>query len=156
MDNLLSKKLESYYDISHKTVSFLFLSPVCGYTLAALLNNEIHMQVGRRGIACISATCHLVTFSTASLHPQYPILVLSFAVGGFGNGLADSGWNAWISNLSSANELLGIMHGLYGIGAVISPLIVSALVTKAHIPWFRFYHFMVRFVHLDNWRFTHV
>ncbi|PWY67647.1 MFS transporter [Aspergillus sclerotioniger CBS 115572] len=134
--------LESYYDISHTTVSLLFLSPVCGYTLAGLLNNEIHVQVGRRGIACISAACHLFTFSIASLHPRYPVLVVSSAVGGFGTGIADSAWNAWISSLSSANQLMGILHGLYGVGAMISPLIVSALVTRANVPWFRFYNIM--------------
>ena len=139
----MSQKLEPYYDISHTAVSLLFLSPVCGYTLAGLLNNEIHVQVGRRGIACISATCHLLTFSIASLHPRYPVLVLSFAVGGFGNGIADSAWNAWISSLSSAHQLLGLLHGLYGMGAVISPLIVSALVTQANVAWFRFYNIMV-------------
>ncbi|KAL3482918.1 major facilitator superfamily domain-containing protein [Aspergillus germanicus] len=134
--------LETYYEISHTAVSLLFLSPVCGYTLAALLNNAIHVQLSHRGIAFISATCHLLTFSIASLHPRYPILVLSFALSGFQNGLADSGWNAWISSLPTANELLGLLHGLYGVGAVISPLIVSGLVAKATIPWFRFYNIM--------------
>ncbi|GKZ25514.1 hypothetical protein AbraIFM66951_001055 [Aspergillus brasiliensis] len=134
--------LESYYNISHATVSLLFLSPICGYTLAALLNSEVHIQVGRRGIAFISATCHLLTFSIVSLHPQFPIVVVSFVLSGFGNGLADSGWNAWISSLPRSNELLGMLHGLYGLGAVLSPLIVSGLVTRANVPWFHFYTIM--------------
>ncbi|CAK41780.1 uncharacterized protein An13g03890 [Aspergillus niger] len=134
--------LEKYYNISHATVSLLFLSPVCGYTLAALLNSEIHVQVGRRGIAFISAICHFLTFSIVALHPRYPIVVVSFALSGFGTGLADSGWNAWISSLPRSNELLGMLHGLYGLGAVLSPLIVSGLVTRAKVPWFYFYTIM--------------
>ncbi|CAG8941375.1 unnamed protein product [Penicillium salamii] len=132
---------ESYYDISYTVVSLLFLSPVCGYMLSAILNNEIHVRLGRRGIACIHSICHLFTFGVVSLHPPYPILVVSLAIGGIGNGLADSGWNAWIGAMGNSNELLGIMHGLYGVGAVISPLLVT-LMSKSNVPWFRFYNFM--------------
>lgn len=124
-------------------VSLLFLSPVCGYTLAAILNHEIHVRLGRRGVACIHSFCHLFTFIVASLHPPYPILVLSLAVGGIANGVADSGWNAWIGDMANSNELLGMLHGLYGVGAVVSPLLASLLISKANCPWFRFYNVMV-------------
>lgn len=110
-----------------------------------MLNNEVHVRLGQRGIACIHSLCHLLTFVILSLHPPYPILVISLVMGGIGNGLADSGWNAWIGAMINSHELLGIMHGLYGIGAVVSPLIATILVNKAHLPWFRFYNVMVCF-----------
>jgi fucose permease len=72
------------------------------------------------------------------------VLVVSFIFAGLGNGLADSAWNAWIGNLGDANQLLGLLHGSYGIGAVISPLIASFLVADAGLPWFYFYYIMVR------------
>lgn len=52
----------------------------------------------------------------------------------FGNGLEDGGWNAWIGNMESANELLGLLHGAYGLGATISPLIATSMVTKGDLP----------------------
>jgi fucose permease len=70
---------------------------------------------------------------------------VSFIFAGLGNGLADSAWNAWIGNLDDANQLLGLLHGFYGIGAVISPLIASFLVADAGLPWYYFYYIMVRF-----------
>jgi fucose permease len=33
------------------------------------------------------------------------------------------------------NQLLGLLHGFYGVGAVISPLIASLLVADAGLPW---------------------
>ena len=42
----------------------------------------------------------------------------------------------------TANELIGALQGFYGIGAAIGPLVVGALVTKYHWPWYRFYHIM--------------
>lgn len=36
---------------------------------------------------------------------------------GLGSGLQDSAWNAWVGNMQNANELLGFLHGVYGLGA---------------------------------------
>ncbi|KAJ5800521.1 uncharacterized protein N7518_002589 [Penicillium psychrosexuale] len=133
---------ESYYSISHTVASFLFLSPVCGYVLAAVLNDTIHTKLGRRGVAWISASNHFIGHLFVSLHPPYPALVALFVLQGFGNGLADSGYNAWVASMTNANQILGIMHGLYGFGAVLSPLAATLLVTKANLPWFYFYYLM--------------
>jgi fucose permease len=50
---------------------------------------------------------------------------------GFGNGLEDGAWNAWIGNMEKANELLGFLHGAYGLGATISPLIATASMLRS-------------------------
>lgn len=64
----------------------------------------------------------------------YPVLVVSFIFAGFGNGLTDSAWNAWIGNMANADELLGFLHGYYDVGAVLSSLAATSLVTKANCP----------------------
>jgi fucose permease len=65
--------------------------------------------------------------------------------------MADSAWNAWIGNLDNANQLLGLLHGCYGIGAVISPLVASLLIADAGLPWFYFYYIMVCLFQLGDW-----
>jgi fucose permease len=45
--------------------------------------------------------------------------------------------------MEHANELLGFLHGAYGLGATISPLIATAMVTKGNLPWYNFYFVMV-------------
>jgi fucose permease len=77
------------------------------------------------------------------LHPPYPVLVIAFMIAGYGNGLADAAYNAYIGNMANANELLGFLHGLYGFGAVISPLVATSMITKVGIPWYGFYYVMV-------------
>jgi len=62
---------------------------------------------------------------------------------GFGNGLEDSAWNAWIGNMQSANEILGFLHGAYGLGATIGPLIATTMVTHGDLPWYTFYYLMI-------------
>ncbi|KAF9883908.1 hypothetical protein FE257_002651 [Aspergillus nanangensis] len=135
--------LEQYYHLSYTIVSLVFFSPLGGYTLAALLNNKIHVTLGRRGVAIIAPGCHLIAYIVNCLHPPYPVLVVSFIFAGFGNGLADAAWNAWIGNMADANQLLGLLHGLYGVGAVLSPLIATSLITRANLGWYYFYYIMI-------------
>jgi hypothetical protein len=45
--------------------------------------------------------------------------------------------------MENANELLGILHGAYGLGGAIAPLIATAMITKAYLPWYAYYYMMV-------------
>ncbi|KAL4735435.1 major facilitator superfamily domain-containing protein [Aspergillus similis] len=135
--------LEEYYNLSYTTVSLVFLSPIGGYTLAAVTNNTLHQHLGQRGIAWLSPGCHLLAYIVNCVHPPYPVLVVSFIFAGLGNGLADSAWNAWIGNMADSNQILGLLHGLYGLGAVMAPLVATSLITEAGVGWYYFYYIMV-------------
>jgi MFS family permease len=72
---------------------------LAGYTASALLNNSIHLKYGQRGIAFIAPGCHIIAYIIICVHPPYPVLVIVFMIAGFGNGLADAAWNAWMGNM---------------------------------------------------------
>lgn len=84
-----------------------------------------------------------MAYVVIAVHPPYPVLVVVFAIAGFGNGLEDAAWNAWMGAMTNANEVLGFLHGIYGLGATIAPLIATSLITKANMPWWTWYYFMV-------------
>ncbi|KAI4721041.1 MFS general substrate transporter [Aureobasidium sp. EXF-10727] len=141
--------LEIHYKLSYTIVSLIFLSPLIGYNLSALLNNTIHLRFGQRGVAFIGPFCHLLAYIVIAVHPPYPVLVIVFAIAGFGNGLEDAAWNAWMGAMSNANEVLGFLHGVYGLGATIAPLIATSLITKADKPWWTWYYFMIAFAAVE-------
>lgn len=87
--------------------------------------------------------CHLTAYVGIAAHPPYPALIVFFLIAGFANGIEDAAWNAWIGKLANPNELLGLLHGIYGVGAVLSPLIATSLITKAGWGWWGFYYLMV-------------
>lgn len=124
-------------------MSLVFLSPVIGYGASAMTINMIHMRFGQRGIAFVGPAAHLVAYIVICLHPPYPALVIAFIVAGFGQGVADGAWNAWIGDMANANELLGFLHGFYGLGAALSPLIATTLITKVSWEWYEFYYIMI-------------
>lgn len=75
-------------------------------------------------------------------HPPYPVVVAILAIAGLGVGVTDAAWNAWIGNLAHTNQLLGLLHGFYGLGATISPLVATSMITKAHLGWWTFFYLM--------------
>ncbi|KAM0322167.1 hypothetical protein ACHAQA_009656 [Verticillium albo-atrum] len=135
--------LEEYYKLDYIIVSLLFLSPFVGYVCSAILNNWLHMNFGQRGIAILCGSSHLIAYIIVSQHPPYPVLVVVYALAGFGNGIADAAWNAFIGNLANANETLGFLHALYGVGGTISPLIATTMITEAGLQWYHFYYVMI-------------
>lgn len=135
--------LETYYHVTYTVISLVFLAPVCGYVTSALTNNMIHMRLGQRGVAIMGPSSHLIAYVVIAVHPPYPVLVVVLIMAGYGNGLADSAWNAWLGDMANANEILGFLHGFYGLGAALSPLIATTLVTKAGWHWYEFYYIMI-------------
>ncbi|KAK2806418.1 hypothetical protein FQN50_005835 [Emmonsiellopsis sp. PD_5] len=138
--NLRARQLETYYNVSYTVISLVFLSPLVGYIASALLNNMIHMRFGQRGVAIIGPLAHLIAYIIVCIHPPYPVLVVAFIIAGLGNGLADAAWNAWVGGMANANELLGLVHGCYGLGALLAPTIATSLITKADWTWYQFYY----------------
>jgi fucose permease len=141
--------IETYYNISYTVISLVFLAPFVGYLIAALSNNLIHHHLGQRGVAILGPIFRLIGYIPLACHPPYPALPVVMLFPGFGNGLEDSAWNAWIGNMHSANELLGILHGAYGLGATIGPLIATAMVTKSNLQWYTFYYMMIGLAALE-------
>ncbi|KAH8594918.1 MFS transporter-like protein [Bisporella sp. PMI_857] len=135
--------LEKYYNINYTVVSLVFLSPFAGYTLASLVNNATHVKFGQRGVAVVAPGCHLLSYIVFVFHPPYPVLVIFFAIVGFGNGLIDGAWCAWLGNMKKANQVSGVLQAFYALGATISPLIATAMFTKGGLPWYSFYYLMV-------------
>ncbi|KAK7398038.1 hypothetical protein QQX98_012588 [Neonectria punicea] len=137
--------IETYYDLNYTTVSTLFVVSFVAYLAAGLSNNWIHYTVGQRGVAFLGPVCRLIGYIPMALHPPFPVLPIAMLFAGFGNGIEDSAYNAWVGNMHHANELLGFLHGSYGLGATISPLIASAMVTKGNLEWYVFFYVMIGF-----------
>ena len=102
------------------------------------------MTYGQLGVCIIAPICKLIAYAVSCAHPPYAVLPVIYVFSGFGNGLEDGAFNAWIGAMEYPNQLLGVLHASYGLGATISPLIATSLVTKGALPWWTFYYIMVR------------
>ena len=51
--------------------------------------------------------------------------------------------------MDQQNQLLGLLHGCYGLGATVSPLVGTAMVTKGLLGWWTFYYVMAGLVTVE-------
>lgn len=136
-------KLETEYQLSDIKVSLIFLINPIGYLSAAALNNSIHLKFGQRGVALIAPIGHLIFTCVASLHPNFYLLLASFAFAGFGTGLFDGAWCAWAGAMENANTVSGFLHGSYSVGAGLGPFLAGTLLSKGQYPWYSWYYVLV-------------
>ena len=71
------------------------------------------------------------------------MLVVCNMFSGFGNGLTDACFCAWIGVMDKANAVQGFLHAFYSVGALSAPLIATSLVVTHELPWYTFYYVMV-------------
>lgn len=135
-------QIEKYYGISYITVSLAFLAPFAGSLLAASINDKVHRMVGRVGVVAIGSALQLTYFVTASIAPAFPLFIVACSGAGLGSGIIEGSWNAFAGTLKDSNQLLGILHGFYGIGGVVSPSVGQVIIEKG-LPWNRVYLILV-------------
>jgi len=76
-------------------------------------------------------------------------VVVILALAGVGNGLLDAAWNAWIGTMDHPNQILGLLHGCYGLGGTIAPIVATSMITKGNLKWWNFYYLMAGLVTLE-------
>lgn len=131
----LIPKFQEYYKIGDAQTSLIFLASTSGYILLALVNEPSHSAVGCRGVVTFGSTAMSLAYLIISSKPPFWILVICYIFVGLGLGSLDAALNAWMGVLEDSNQLLGILHGCYGIGCMISPPLITNLLERKHNPW---------------------
>ena len=124
--------LTAEYGVSTVTVSNIFLVQMLGYTLASVFNDKIHRKVGMRGAIIGAAISCIVFFGILSSKPSsiYIYICCNLPLG-LAIGLLDCTANVLIGNLiTNKNEWMGILHGLYGAAAMVTPPLVTMFVER--------------------------
>ncbi|KAK9311331.1 major facilitator superfamily domain-containing protein [Lipomyces starkeyi] len=134
--------IESYYHQTYTVISLCFLAPAAGYMIAAVLNSNVHILLGRWGTILGGLSLICLAYSLICWTPPLPVLVTSYGIAGLGIGTIDAAWNAYVADLQHVNEIMGLMHGLYGVGATVSPLISTAMASSG-TRWSYYYFIML-------------
>jgi MFS family permease len=125
---VLLPSLESYYHLNYLVVSIAFLAPFCGYIAAAGFCDLLHRRIGRWGVAVLGASCQMICYIISITRPPFPAFVIGYGIFGFGGGLIDSTFNSWLGSLKQANQVMGLLHGFYGMGGIICPAVFTAMI----------------------------
>lgn len=135
------------FNLTPATVTFLFISQITGYVLAAFSSSLISHRLGLAPMLWIAA----VTLTTALvIYGLAPIWLVMVAVGtllGLGIGLIDAGINTYMVSDQREAKWMGLLHGFYGIGALLGPTIATTLLTVG-LSWRQVYFVIASIVAL--------
>lgn len=106
-----------------------------GYLVTAMVNSITHDYLGIRGVAVLGSTSMTLAYLIISHKPPFSVFLICYFMSGVGFGTLDASLNTWMGNLTDSNQLLGILHGCYGVGSLISPALITYLLSKPENRW---------------------
>jgi fucose permease len=126
--------LQLYYGgVTDEEVSLVFIGSFMGYSLASLLNVTLSTRLGLGRLIILGAAIQGIASAIIAFRPPFIAIAMCYAVAGFGLALQDAQLNTYVARLPGAATKLGIVHAIYGVGALLSPT-VATLLMQAKIP----------------------
>ncbi|KAI0767878.1 MFS general substrate transporter [Irpex lacteus] len=122
----LLPRIQSNYHVGYAVVSLIFIFNCVGFVGGALLNVYLTDKLGLGKSILhpfIGATSQMIGYALMAPAGPFPVFVLGFVFNGFGISLQDAGSNGYVASLKdNAETKMGVMHAIYGVGALIAPI----------------------------------
>lgn len=134
----LIPSIEAHYSIGYAIVSLIFVGNAVGWLSAAPITHALLGRIGRAKMLALAQSLMLAGYIVLICKPPFPIVTLAFFLLGLGMAFNLALNNTFCANLADATGLLGFLHGSYGIGGTVGPLIATAFVSYGH-GWNVFY-----------------
>ncbi|KAF6831729.1 MFS efflux [Colletotrichum musicola] len=131
--------MEKHYDIGYAVVSLIFIGNAFGFIFGAVFLESLRARLGRARMLALAQGLIALAYVPVLARAPFPVVVVSFFMIGFGMSLNLAVSNVFCGSLREANAALGYLHGAYGVGGTIGPLMATALVTAAHASWSTYY-----------------
>ncbi|KAF5022079.1 hypothetical protein F66182_5877 [Fusarium sp. NRRL 66182] len=131
--------METYYGIGYGVVSLIFVGQAIGFITAAVFLDVLRAKLGRGKLLGLSQALVTLAYIPIICGAPFPVVVFSFFFIGFSGSVTVAIANLFCGGLQRGTFMLGLLHGSYGIGGTVGPLIATALVTAANTVWTRYY-----------------
>ncbi|KAI0676395.1 MFS general substrate transporter [Trametes maxima] len=122
----LLPRIQSVYHVGFAVVSLIFVFNCVGFVTGAGVNVWLTDRFGFGIVMVIGSFAQVIGYALEAPAPPFPVLVLGYAINGFGLSLQDAGANGFVASLKeNASTKMGILHAIYGVGALSSPLVAT-------------------------------
>ncbi|KAL7627399.1 hypothetical protein AAE478_001592 [Parahypoxylon ruwenzoriense] len=130
--------METHYNIGYAVVSLLFIGNALGFIMAAPFVDQIRLHLGRAKAMALSQALISLGYLPLICAAPFPVVAVAYFFIGFGVAVQLAICNVFCANLRNGTTMLGAMHGSYGIGGTIGPLIATSIVSAGAL-WSRYY-----------------
>ncbi len=109
-----------------------------GFILAGPLVQAIKHRSGRALAYIIASSLSAFAFIAIICKPPFHVEIMSSSIVGFRVAVHLTMTNVFCAKFAKGAAILGFMHGNYGVGGTVVPLLATAMVSKG-MQWSRFY-----------------
>ncbi|KAI0631187.1 MFS general substrate transporter [Trametes polyzona] len=138
----LLPRIQSVYHVGFAVVSLIFVFNCVGFVTGAAANVWLTDRFGFGTVSVfalvftddtLGSLAQVAGYALEAPAPPFPVFVLGYAVNGFGLSLQDAGANGFVASLKdNAATKMGILHAIYGAGALSSPLVATQFSQLTH------------------------
>jgi fucose permease len=124
---VLLPSLSAYYHVDQAVVGLIFFASATGYLLSALSTGLLTAQIGLRWYLVVGTTLFMLCCFILALQPPFALLLVIRLLQGMAAAIIEAGLNMFLATLPNKIALLNYLHAFYGAGALLGPLIASAI-----------------------------
>ena len=115
-------------------LGWLLAATIGGYFVASIANGEVTRRLGTGRALVTSGITATVSLAGYAVAPSWPVLLAVGVMLGLAGGMIDAAMNAHVA-LHHDARAMGLLHASFGLGATISPLIMTRLITVGPSGW---------------------
>jgi fucose permease len=119
------------YGVDPAIIGITFFASSGGFVLAGLSNGAMIARLGIRVTLAVGGGAYVVAGLYLATRPPFAAFVAVQLVTGYGIGVFESGLNTYLVALPRATTLLNRLHGFFGVGALLGPVLAAWIVGRA-------------------------
>ncbi|KAI0322837.1 MFS general substrate transporter [Amylostereum chailletii] len=144
----LLPRIQEVYHVGFAVVSLIFVANCIGFVTGSLSNIWLTRKLGFGKIIVLGSLAQTIGYCFQSPAPPFPVFVIGYGINGFGLALQDAQANGYVASYkSNGATLMGVLHAVYGAGALASPLVATQF---AQLPHWSFHYLCSLGVALSN------
>ncbi|KAH0578292.1 hypothetical protein H2248_003918 [Termitomyces sp. 'cryptogamus'] len=129
----LLPKIQSAYDVNFTIVSLIFVFACLGFLTGSLINIPLSDKLGFGKVIVLGSIFQMVGYMLMVPALPFPAFVVAYAINGVGVALQDAQANGFVASLdTNAEAKMGVLHAVYGAGALCSPLVATQFAQQKH------------------------
>ncbi len=120
--------LRAEFGLPLDAIGLFFISSTVGYLISSSTIARLISRFGIGRLLIVSCLLSAAAFIGYTVAPAWSIIIALGALGGFGAGVMDAGLNTYLAAEYNEGQMQWL-HASFGIGATLSPLLMTAGLT---------------------------
>src|SRR5690606_32364532 len=111
------------YRVDRATIGLTFFTFSAAFFLAGATTGWLMERLGTRRALVVGSVAYVAGVLAVASRPSFAVLVALQLLTGYGTGIVESVLQAHLAGLPAQTARLNLLHGFFGVGALVGPLL---------------------------------